>query len=655
MYIESVPNRGSPPAILLRESFRDNGRVGKRTLANLSAWPTALVEGFRTLLKGGVAVAADGIRIRRALPHGHAAAVLGVIRAIGLDRHLGRPTDKRLAPLAIALIASRMISPASKLTTARDLAADTACSSLGRLLELGAVDEVELYRALDWLGARQGAIEGALARRHLKDGALVLYDVSSSWLEGRCCELARFGYSRDGKKGKLQIVYGLLCAADGCPVAVEVFEGNTADPMTLSTQIDKLKERFGLSRVVMVGDRGMITSARIRDELKPAGLDWITALRAPQIRALLDTGAFQLSLFDERDLPTDQVRGLKAHEITAPEFPGERLVVCKNPLLAEERARKREDLLQATEAALAKLADQIARGIGPKGTDRIARAIGRIENRYKLAKLFDITVGEFGFTFARSPVRIAAEARLDGFYVIRTSVEDKTLAAESVVGAYKSLARVERAFRSLKTVDLHLRPIHHWLASRVRAHVFLCMLACHVEWHMRECLKPMLFDDDDQHRFEALAHVPFDMAGEHAQENMGAHPRRQPMVDRSQVQIDSLETAEGALDAGETFIGADHALGRQGFVLDAGADDIKAVEPGLCGDADGTAGKGEAVFTDSDVEQLGEFVAVFDAADRARDPVGALGAGAAGDLVGQLGQCRLGGLQQILALAGPLL
>jgi hypothetical protein len=262
--------------------------------------------------------------------------------------------------LAIALIASRLVSPASKLATARDLAADTACSSLGRLLELGAVDETELYRALDWLGARQAAIETALARRHLKDGALVLYDLSSSWLEGRCCELARFGYSRDGKKGKLQIVYGLLCAADGCPVAVEVFEGNTADPTTLSTQIDKLKARFGLSRVVLVGDRGMITSARIRDALQPAGLDWITALRAPQIRALLDTGAFQLSLFDERDLA----------EITAPEFPGERLVVCKNPLLAEERARKREDLLQATEAIFGKLADRIACGTGPRGKTR---------------------------------------------------------------------------------------------------------------------------------------------------------------------------------------------------------------------------------------------------------------------------------------------
>ena len=487
MYIESVPNRGSPPAILLRESFRDQGRVRKRTLANLSAWPSALVEGFRTLLKGGVAVAADGIRIRRALPHGHAAAVLGTMRAIGLDRLLGRPTDKRLRSVAIALIASRLVSPASKLATARDLAADTACSSLGRLLGLGAVDETELYRALDWLGARQAAIETALARRHLKDGALVLYDVSSSWLDGRCCELARFGYSRDGKKGKLQIVYGLLCAADGCPVAVEVFEGNTADPMTLSAQIDKLKERFGLSRVVLVADRGMITSARIRDELKPAGLDWITALRAPQIRALLDTGAFQLSLFDQRDLA----------EITAPEFPGERLVVCKNPLLADERARKREDLLQATEAAFSKLADRIVCGSGPRGQDKIARAVGRIENRYKLAKLFDIAVAADGFTFARNPDRIAAEARLDGFYVIRTNVEDKTLAANDVVGAYKGLARVERAFRSLKTVDLHIRPIHHWLAPRVRAHVFLCMLACHVEWLMRERLKPMLFDDDD--------------------------------------------------------------------------------------------------------------------------------------------------------------
>ena len=401
MYIKWVPNRSSPPAILLRESFRRAGPAPKRTLANLSAWPTALVEGFRTLLKGGVAVAADGIRIRRALPHGHATAVLGTIRAIGLDRLLGRPADKRLAPLAIALIASRLISPASKLATARDLAADTASSSLGRRLGLGAVDEVELYRALDWLGARQGAIETALARRHLKNGALVLYDVFSSWLEGRCCELARFGYSRKpapskagGEKGKLQIVYGLLCAADGCPVAVEVFEGNTADPVTLSAQIDKLKARFGLSRVVFVGDRGMITSARIRDELKPAGRDWITALRAPQIRALLipapSSSRCSISVTWPRSVhPSTPASGWSCARTRCSPKNGRASarICCRRP--------KRHWVSWPSSSPAA----------ARKGQDKIARAVGRIENRYKLAKLFEIAIGEDGFTFARNPDR----------------------------------------------------------------------------------------------------------------------------------------------------------------------------------------------------------------------------------------------------------
>src|SRR6266436_6242328 len=414
MYIESVPNRSSPPAILLRESFCENGRVRKRTLANLSDWPTPLVEGLRTLLKGGLAVADEGIAIRRALPHGHPAAVLGTIRAIGLDRLLGKPTDQRLAPLAIALIASRLVAPASKLATARDLAADTAGSSLGRLLQLGLVDEVELYRALDWLGARQPAIETALARRHLKDGALVLYDVSSSWLEGRCCELARFGYSRDGKKGKLQIVYGLLCAADGCPVAVEVFEGNTADPMTLATQIDKLKQRFKLQRVVMVGDRGVLTSARIEQTLRPAGLDWITALRAPAIKQLAaEGGPLQPSLFDDRDMA----------EITSPDYPGERLVVCKNPLLAEERARKRAELLAATENDLARLAARVQRARSPlRGAAAIGQAVGAVLGRRHMAKHFQITIADDAFSFAQYPVSIAAEAALDGIYVVRTNL-----------------------------------------------------------------------------------------------------------------------------------------------------------------------------------------------------------------------------------------
>jgi hypothetical protein len=488
MYVAVIPNRGSPPAILLREGYRENGKTKNRTLANLSHWPAERIEQLRTVLRGEQLLpASKTVQITRALPHGHVLAALSTARRIDLDALFPRRAPQRKRDLACALIIARLIDPAAKLATARMLDPATASHSLGEMLALGRVTAKELYATLDWLGREQSFIEARLARRHLNNGTLLLYDVTSTYLEGRCCELAHYGFSRDHRSDRPQLVIGLLCAADGCPVAVEVFEGNTADPTTLSTQIDKLKERFGLSRVVLVGDRGMITSARIRDELKPAGLDWITALRAPQIRVLRDAGAFQLTLFDERDLA----------EITSPEFPGERLVVCKNPLLAEERARKRADLLQATEAALAKLADQIARGTGAKGQDKIARAVGRIENRYKLAKLFDITVAEDGFSFARNPERIAAEARLDGFYVIRTSVEDKTLAAENVVGAYKRLARVERAFRSLKTVDLHIRPIHHWLAPRVRAHVFLCMLASHIEWHMRERLKPMLFDDED--------------------------------------------------------------------------------------------------------------------------------------------------------------
>src|ERR1700719_1447736 len=483
MFIETVPNRDSPPAVLLRESYRDeNGRPQKRTLANLSKLPGDVVTALKAILKGGTLIGTDPeqLQIERSLPHGHVAAALGMIRKIALDRLIlstARDAEaRRYCDLVVAMMVDRLIAPRSKLGFVRAVDEETATTSLGEVLSLGKVKDREAYEALDWLLERQVRIENGLARRHLEDGVLVLYDVSSSYFEGRCCALAHYGHSRDHRSDRLQIVYGLLCTREGLPIAVEVFDGNVADPGTLHTKIEKLKDRFVISRVVLVGDRGMITSARIRDELKPAGLDWISALRAPQIRALVDAGAFQLSLFDERYLA----------EITASDFPGERLVVCRNPLLAEERTRKREDLLQATEAALTKLADQIARGTGPTGQDKIARAIGRIENRYKLAKLFDIAVAEDGFTFGRNHARIADEARLDGLYVIRTSREDKALAAENVVGADKNLARVERAFRSLKTVDLHLRPIHHWLATRVRAHVFLCMLACHVEWHMRE-------------------------------------------------------------------------------------------------------------------------------------------------------------------------
>ena len=496
MYIESVPNRNSPPAILLRESYREGAKIKKRTIANLSDWPSELVEGLRTLLKGGTATPADqqSIIVRRALPHGHVAAVLGTLRDIGLDRILG-PAGNRPRDLVIAMIVARLIAPASKLATARMLDPATAASSLGDILGLGVVDEDELYAAIDWLGERQQAIETALARKHLRDGTLVLYDVSSSYLEGRCCELARLGYNRDGKKGKLQIVYGLLCAADGCPVAIEVFEGDTADPRTLATQIDKIKSRFALKHVVLVGDRGMITQARLDAEIASAGLDWITALRAPAIRALAEGGVLQMSLFDERDMAA----------ITSPDFPGERLIVCRNPDLARERTRKRLDLLAATEVDLAAIATAVSRARRPlRGAAEIALKVGAVINRHKMAKHFELDIGEASFAFRRNADAIAAEAALDGIYVVRTNLAKRILDDAATVSAYKSLAKVERAFRSLKTVDIHLRPIFHWSAPRVRAHVLLCMLAYHVEHHMRARLAPMLYDETDHEAAAAM-------------------------------------------------------------------------------------------------------------------------------------------------------
>jgi Transposase DDE domain len=488
MYVTKVPNRSSPPAVLLRESYRDGGKVKTRTLANLTDWPDAKVEALRRVLKGETAIAsADAFRIERSLPHGHVAAVLGMARKLKLDKLLPR---SRLGKLALAMIVARVIEPAAKLATARQLSEATAVHSLGAALELGAVDEDELYAALDLLGEAQQKIETALARRHLRDGCLVLYDLTSSYLEGRCCELGRFGYSRDGKRDKLQIVFGLLCAADGCPLAVEVFEGDAGDPSTLAAQVAKLKERFGLSRVLLVGDRGMITEARIREDLIPAGLDWLTALRAPAIQALAaDNGPLQLSLFDERDMA----------EIASPDYPGERLIVCRNTALAAERARKREDLLAATEADLARIEASVKRKRAPlQGADKIGLKAGAVLGKRKMAKHFELAITDTAFSFARNEASIQKEAALDGFYVLRTSAPADMLDTAAVVSAYKSLAQVERAFRSVKTVDLEVRPVHHRLAQRVRAHVFLCMLAYYLIWHMRKALAPLLFDDHDK-------------------------------------------------------------------------------------------------------------------------------------------------------------
>ena len=502
MYIEAVPNRDSPPAILLRESYREAGKVKKRTLLNLSDWPHERIAGFKALLKGGTVIPQDqeAITIIRSLPHGHVEAALGTARKIGLDRLLGpKPAPapaagNRCRDLILALVVSRILDPGSKLAAARALSPDTATSSLGEQLDLGMVDEDELYSALDWLAVRQPAIEAALAKRHLSGGTLVLYDVSSSYLEGRCCPLAQFGYSRDGKRGKLQIVYGLLCARDGCPVAIEVFEGSTADPMTLTSQVTKLKERFALDHVVLVGDRGMITQARITEDLKAAGLDWITALRAPAIKALLDGGALQMSLFDDRDMAG----------ITSPEFPGERLIVCRNRALAGERARKREDLLAATERDLARIAAAVARKRQPlRGQAEIGLEIGAVLDKHKMAKHFALDITETSFSFARKTAEITGEAALDGLYVVRTSLPAAALDDTATVRSYKSLSLVERAFRCIKTVDLQIRPIYHWLADRVRAHVFVCMLAYYLEWHMRQRLAHMLYDDTDKDAAEA--------------------------------------------------------------------------------------------------------------------------------------------------------
>ncbi len=444
MHIESVPNRKSHPTILLRESYRAEGKVKKRTIANLTAWPEQLVEGLRTLLRGGVALgsADEALTICRSLPHGHVAAVLGTALRIGLPKLLterrGGPPGRRYRDLVLALIVNRVIAPASKLATVRALNPQTAASSLGEQLGLGAVSEREIYECLDWLLDQQERIENGLARRHLAGGTLTLYDVSSSYLEGRCCELAQHGYSRDHRPDRPQIVYGLLCSREGCPVAIEVFEGNTGDPTTVGAQVTKLKARFGLERVVLVGDRGMITSARIRDDLEPAGLDWITALRAPKIQQLAAGGPLQLSLFDDRDLA----------EIDSPQYPGERLIVCRNPLLAAERRRKREALLVATERDLSRIKLAVERRRAPlRGKVAIGLEVGAVLDEHKMGKHYDLTITDASFAYRRREADIAAEARLDGIYVIRTSVPATSLTAEQAVGAYKSLAQVERAFR----------------------------------------------------------------------------------------------------------------------------------------------------------------------------------------------------------------
>lgn len=498
MYVATVPNRKSPPAILLRESYRQDGKVKTRTLANITHLAGQQIAALRSALDGALTVPAtplpESFLISRSLPHGHVAAVLGCLRKLQLDSILD-PVPSRQRDLVIAMIVARIIEPASKLATARGLHCDTLHHSLGATLHLDSADETELYQAMDWLLPRQARIEQALAKRQLSQGGLVLYDLTSTYFEGRHCPLAKLGHSRDGKSGTPQIVFGLLTNAAGCPVAVEVFAGNTSDPKTVATQVDKLRQRFGLSDMVLIGDRGMITSARIREDLPAShGIQWISALRATQIQKLAAGGQLQMSLFDKTDLI----------EIAHPDFPGERLIACFNPLLAEERARKRPDLLNATEKQLEKIAVATQRPKRPlRGKQNIGLRAGKVVNRYKMGKHFQLRIEEDSFHYERKTANIEREQNLDGIYVIRTSVKKEVLSSQQVVASYKSLSGVERAFRSLKTVDLQVRPIHHHLPDRVRAHILLCVLAYYVEWHMRQLLAPILFDDDDKPQAQA--------------------------------------------------------------------------------------------------------------------------------------------------------
>lgn len=492
MFIETVRNRNSPPCILLRETYRSEGKVKHRTLANFSKLPANVIAGIRSLLKANPAPfspsGTSGFRIQRSLPHGHVSAVLSAMNSLGIAPLLGSKKSPE-RQLCLAMIASRILSPGSKLATTRTLRAETATDTLAQ--ECGLPEDIhenDLYAAMDWLLPRQARIEKALSGRHLHEGALVLYDLTSSYFEGTTCALAKLGHNRDGKKGKLQVEYGLLCNAAGVPVAVEVFEGHVADPMTLGTQIQKVRSRFGIKKLVLVGDRGMITQARIDEELRDVeGLDWITALRSSAILKLADQGLIEPSLFDQTNLA----------QIHSPDFPGERLMVCRNPLLARSRAHKREDLLAATEKELAKIHASTLRPKNPlRGKGKIGLKLGRVIHKHKMAKHFLLTITDTGFVAERRADSIAREAAIDGIYVVRTSTSEDLLSASETVERYKDLSLVENAFRSIKTVDLKVRPIHHHEAGRVRCHIFLCMLAYYVEWHMRNALKSVLFDDE---------------------------------------------------------------------------------------------------------------------------------------------------------------
>ncbi len=485
MYIETVPNRNSRPAILLREGWREGQKTRKRTLANLSHWPEPQIESLRRLLRGETLVSPqDLLTTGHTSPHGHVEAILAMVRQLDLEAVISSKRCRK-RDLVVAMIVQRLIDPCSKLATTRAWHTSTLAEDLG----VQDATEDDLYAAMDWLLERQERIEKKLAARHLEEGGLVLYDVTSSSYEGRTCPLVQFGHNRDGDKQLPIIVYGVMTDGEGRPIAVEVYAGNTGDPTTVGDQVEKLGQRFGLQRVVLVGDRGMLTQPQIDKLQKHPGFGWITALTSGAIRELVQKGALQLSLLDEKNLA----------EITSPDYPGERLVVCHNPLLEEERARKRQALLEATEKSLTKIAKQVARRKKkPLKAAEIGLKVGKVLGHYKVGKHFDCRIGEGSFQWSRRQDSIEQEAKLDGIYVLRTSEPAGRLSAEDTVRSYKSLAEVERAFRCLKGIDLLVRPIRHRTEERVPAHIFLCLLAYYVEWHLRRAWAPLLFEDEER-------------------------------------------------------------------------------------------------------------------------------------------------------------
>jgi transposase len=575
MFVAKIPNRTSPPCFLLRESRRVDGKVKTTTLANLSSLSQNQIAAIAAALKNEDLAPVSGLfQIDRSLPHGHVAAIIGTLRKIGLDRLIA-PDESPNRSLILGMLALRILAPDSKLAMSRMLSTETATSSLPQVLGIETISANDLYRAMDWLGPMQERIEKELATRHLADGSLVLYDITSVYFEGTKCELAKYGHNRDGKSGTTQIVVGLICTGEGCPISVEVFEGNTADPSTVAGQIEKVKARFGIRNVILVGDRGMITGKLIEAQTKDGGsLSYVTALRSQAIKQLVESGLIDRELFDQENMA----------EISSPDFPGERLVICMNPYLREERGRKRDELLESAKRKLGQLVASVKREKRPlRGRDAIGMKVGAIFARNPMKKHFALEIGESTFSWDVRDDSVEEERKFDGLYVIRTNVDKSQLADADAVRTYKRLAKVERAFRCMKLSDLDIRPVYHWRSDRVRAHVFLCMLSYYVEWHLRKALAPILFEEHDEEGKRALHGDPVSpapgstakarkVARKRTDDDLPVHSFQSLLKDLATLTLNTVTTAK---DATFTMLARPTKLQAKAFdLLELGAKEL---------------------------------------------------------------------------------